>query len=128
MVKPVLVVLASVALLVPWQDPPQQLELESLKKLVEQMGYKTEQSEGANNFEFLTQRDELDIPISAEVSESRNFVWFTVFLGDPAMPELLERHPERAPGGRRRVMRRYCPPIPMPSRTGPIPPLPSGWD
>jgi hypothetical protein len=60
------------------------LEPADLQKIVEGMGYTTKmlnEEKGKEKFEFTIKAEGFDVPIAAEVSPSKNYVWFTVLLG-----------------------------------------------
>ena len=57
-----------------------QIDATSLKQMLSAMGY-TLTDLTAEKFEFTLKTSELEIPIAAEVSSSKNFIWLTVFLG-----------------------------------------------
>ena len=77
-------VLAS-AVLVPGRLRAQQpgaVDSLGLKTMVEGMGYETKPIKSDNGkFEFTVKISGLDVPIGAELSGSKNLIWFTVFLG-----------------------------------------------
>lgn len=61
------------------------IEPAQLKKVLNDLGYETKDlntEPGKEKYEFTLKRDGLDIPIGAEISPSRNYLWLTVFLGD----------------------------------------------
>lgn len=60
------------------------LEPADLQKMVDGMGYTTKmlnEEKGKEKFEFTIKAEGFDVPIAAEVSPSKNYVWFTVLLG-----------------------------------------------
>ncbi len=57
-----------------------QIDAASLKQMLSAMGY-TLKDLNEQKFEFTLQSSELEIPIGAEVSASKNFIWLTVNLG-----------------------------------------------
>lgn len=72
-----------------------QMETMQLKTLVEGMGYETKMinsEKGKEKFEFTIKTDSHNIPIGGEVSPSKNYIWFTVFLGESAKSQ--SRHTE----------------------------------
>lgn len=62
-----------------------QFDAAALKKAVEDIGYETKAlnaEAGKEKYEFNLTRDGLKIPIATEISGSRSYIWFTVFLGE----------------------------------------------
>lgn len=58
---------------------------EQLKKAIEDIGYETRTlnaTAGQERYEFKLERGGLTIPIAAEVSKSKNYLWLTVYLKD----------------------------------------------
>jgi hypothetical protein len=61
------------------------LDAVGVSKMVQGMGYelKTLNTEvGKEKYEFTISKGGLDIPIAAEVSPSKNYIWFTIFFGE----------------------------------------------
>jgi hypothetical protein len=72
------------------QDPTV-LDAAGLHKLIEGLGYDVKdvtKNPGNERYEFKITRQGMDVPVAAVISSSRNYVWFTVYLGpaptDPA--------------------------------------------
>lgn len=62
----------------PAQDT--QLDAKQLKEMITNLGYVPKDlAEG--KFEFVVTREGLDIPLAAEVSASKNYVWLTAYFG-----------------------------------------------
>ena len=62
----------------PAQDT--QLDAKQLKEMITNLGYVPKDlAEG--KFEFVVSREGLDIPLAAEVSASKNYVWLTAYFG-----------------------------------------------
>lgn len=60
------------------------LEAADLKTMIEGMGYEVKvlnEEKGNEKYEFVITKNSFDVPIAAEVSKSKNYVWFTAFLG-----------------------------------------------
>jgi len=65
----------------PSQD---KLEAAGLKSIVEGLGYETKALNaevGKEKYEFSVKVPDFNVPISAEISSSTNYIWLTVFLG-----------------------------------------------
>ncbi len=61
------------------------LDPKQLKTLIGGLGYEVKDlntEAGKEKFEFKTSAGGLDIPIGAEISPSKNYIWLTVYLGD----------------------------------------------
>ncbi len=61
------------------------LDATELKKTIEGMGFTVKalnEEKGKEKYEFTIKRSDFDIPVAAEISSSKNYVWFTVFLGE----------------------------------------------
>ncbi len=61
------------------------LDAKQLRTMIEGLGYEIKvlnAEAGKEKYEFVVKRGGLDIPIAAEVSASKNYVWLTVFLGE----------------------------------------------
>lgn len=65
------------------QDPAPVLDHKALKGLVSQLGYEAKDL-SETKFEFTISKSDLDIPIAAEISGSKNYIWLTVFFGSTA--------------------------------------------
>jgi hypothetical protein len=77
------------------------LDAANLRQLVSGLGFEPKvlnDEEGKEKYEFMAKTTEFDVPIAAEISGSKNYVWLTVFLGDapkadsPKCRALLERN------------------------------------
>lgn len=97
MLKPIPIVAVGLAALTPaiiaFQNAP--VDALELKGMVENMGYTTKllnEEKGKEKFEFSITRPDFNVPVGAEVAPSKNYVWFTVFLGTP--PKSIDRHTE----------------------------------
>lgn len=78
-----LIAVAAFPVLAGAQGEAKELSVAELKTMVENMGYTTKElSKDTGKFEFTITKEGLDIPIAAEVSGSKRYVWLTVFLGD----------------------------------------------
>ena len=61
-----------------------QIDAAKLKEMITNLGYETKtlnEEVGKEKYEFTVKNDAFDIPIAAEISPSKNYVWLTVFLG-----------------------------------------------
>jgi hypothetical protein len=70
-----------------------QFDAAQLKSAIEGLGYETKAlntEAGKEKYEFKLTRGGLDVPIAAEISPSKNFIWLTVFLGEPKADKALE--------------------------------------
>lgn len=57
----------------------------TLKKAIQDIGYEPKplgETAGKEKFEFKVEKSNLNIPVSAEISTSKNYLWLTVRLGD----------------------------------------------
>jgi hypothetical protein len=78
----------SAAILAPtWSQAQEQAQLEAnqLRDMIKAMGYETKDlvtTPGKEKFEFKITKSDLDIPIAAELSSSKRYIWLTVYLGD----------------------------------------------
>lgn len=67
----------------------ERLDGPAVNKLINGLGYETKvlvADPGKEKYEFKVTRGGLDIPIAAEVSASKNFIWLTVFFGEAPKP------------------------------------------
>jgi hypothetical protein len=66
------------------QAEGKQLESADLRKMVDNLGYTTKElgDPAKGKFEFKITKDTLDVPVAAELSASKRFIWLTAFLGD----------------------------------------------
>jgi hypothetical protein len=92
---PALITLALVLPSAPQE--PTTIDTPQLKALIEGLGYETKQiatnpEPGKEKYEFKITKSDLDVPLAAEVSPSKRYVWLTVFLGQP--PTAVEKHTE----------------------------------
>ncbi|MEQ1823260.1 MAG: hypothetical protein ABL949_12165 [Fimbriimonadaceae bacterium] len=76
---------------------PTVIDTAQLKGLIEGLGYDVRQiatnpEPGREKYEFKITKDDLNVPIGAEVSPSKRYVWLTVFLGPP--PTDMTKHTE----------------------------------
>jgi hypothetical protein len=74
--------LASVVLAPQDSDP---IDAARLKQIVTGLGFEPKslsEEAGKEKYEFTVKTDEFDVPIAAEISASKNYVWLTVYLGD----------------------------------------------
>ncbi|HMS56085.1 MAG TPA: hypothetical protein PKA27_11860 [Fimbriimonadaceae bacterium] len=79
---PVTIVGAALTLLMGGQAP--QIEHAELKNMIVGLGYEVKDistEPGKEKVEFKMKTDGFDVPIGAEVSPSKNYIWFTVNLG-----------------------------------------------
>ncbi|HVL39251.1 MAG TPA: hypothetical protein VM328_07655 [Fimbriimonadaceae bacterium] len=71
-----------------------QLERKQLRSMLEQLGYELKDivtTPGEEKVSFVLVRDELDIPIGAEISGNNAYIWYTVNLGE-AQPDSSNKH------------------------------------
>lgn len=57
----------------------------TLKQMIEGLGYEVKtlnDTAGKEKYEFTLTKDDIDVPVAAEVSPSKNYIWLTVYLGD----------------------------------------------
>lgn len=62
----------------------ERLDAPKLKTVIEGLGYEVtylNKEEGKEKFQFKVTKSGFDIPIAAEFSASKNYIWLTVFLG-----------------------------------------------
>jgi hypothetical protein len=62
-----------------------QMTAAELKEMITNAGYEVKalsEEAGKEKYEFTVKTDEFDVPIAAEISGSKNYIWLTVFLGD----------------------------------------------
>lgn len=58
-----------------------------IRTMIKNMGYEPKDlntEEGKEKYEILLVKDGLDVPIAFEVSESKRYIWLTVFFGEVA--------------------------------------------
>lgn len=78
--------LATLGIALPLFQAPAELDHDALKKLITELGYdikETPLEKGGATYEFVEKDEDFTIPILAEISESKRYIWLTVFLGDP---------------------------------------------
>ncbi len=80
------------------------LDAPSLKAMIKGLGYETKDLNvevGKEKYEFTLTTPDLNIPVGAEISPSKNYVWLTVFLGasrpDLKFEELLKSNASTQP-------------------------------
>lgn len=80
------------------------LDAAGLKSAVEGLGYETKDigtGPGKEKYEFKIEKGGLNIPVGAEVSPSKNYIWLTVNLGSDSgklnYQELLKRNAKIQP-------------------------------
>lgn len=64
---------------------PNVLDAAGLKAAIEGLGYETKvlnQEPGSEKYEFKIVTADLNVPMAAEISPSKNYIWLTVRLGD----------------------------------------------
>lgn len=92
--KPLAIALAGVALITPLLIPQTEpLDAPALKALIDGLGYPTKnlsEEKGKEKYEFQIKTGGFNVPIAGEISASKNYIWFTVFLGEP--PKDAGRH------------------------------------
>jgi len=69
--------------LVPQSDT---IDAPKLKSMIEGLGYEVKEINkevGKEKFEFTLRTEGFNVPVGAEISPSKNYIWFTVFLGKP---------------------------------------------
>lgn len=79
------VMVAAAAMISGFYPIQSQFTAKDLKSTLEGMGYELkvlEDEVGKEKWEFTISRHELDIPVGAEISASKNYIWLTVYLGD----------------------------------------------
>lgn len=72
------------------------VEAPKLREMLVNLGYEVKDLNskvGEEKYEFKLTKNDLDVPIAAEVSKSKNFIWLTAFLGEYTRqtPEKLEK-------------------------------------
>lgn len=78
--------LATLGIALPVWQAPAELDHAELKKLIEGLGYEIKETpleKGGATYEFTEKDEDFTVPILAEISESKRYIWLTVFLGDP---------------------------------------------
>ncbi len=71
------------------------LDAAALKKMISGLGFVTKELSaevGKEKYEFSIARPDFNVPIGAEISPSKNYIWFTVRLGD--IPTDVTKHAE----------------------------------
>lgn len=77
------------------------LTAEKLKEMIVNLGFEPKalnEEVGKEKYEFTVKAEGFDVPIAAEISASKNYVWLTVYLGDapadssPKIPALLKKN------------------------------------
>ncbi len=61
-----------------------QIDAPKLKEMITGLGYEVKtlnEEVGKEKYEFTVKTEGFDVPIAAEISPSKNYVWLTVFLG-----------------------------------------------
>jgi hypothetical protein len=61
------------------------IDAAKLKEMIVNLGYETKtlnEEAGKEKYEFTVKNASFDIPIAAEISPSKNYIWLTVFLGE----------------------------------------------
>lgn len=67
------------------QGSTNQIDGPKLKEMIVNIGYETRDlnsEKGKEKYEFTLKKGGLNIPVGAEISPSKNYIWLTVFLGD----------------------------------------------
>ncbi|MCC7433380.1 MAG: hypothetical protein IT363_01750 [Methanoregulaceae archaeon] len=85
--------LVALGVAVPFVQTPSELDHEGLKKMITGLGYEVKEEkleDGGATFEFVEKPEDFTIPILAEISASKRYIWLTVFLGDP--PKDVAKH------------------------------------
>jgi hypothetical protein len=62
-----------------------QITAPRLKEMVTNLGFEVKplnEEPGKEKYEFTVKTSDFDVPIAAEISGSKNYVWLTVYLGD----------------------------------------------
>lgn len=73
----------------------QQLSALQLKDMITGLPYEVKalnEEPGKEKYEFKVTTGEFDVPIAAEISPSRNYIWLTVYLGDAPKPDSPKCH------------------------------------
>lgn len=80
------------------------LDAAKLKAMINGLGYETSDLNtevGKEKYQFKITKGSLDVPMAAEFSPSKNYIWFTVFLGasKPTLKfeDMLKRNSEIQP-------------------------------
>lgn len=85
MLKNSLLTIAGITVLaLPFQENSA-LDASGLRKMIVDLGYEVKDlntEAGKEKYELTITTDDFTIPVAAEVSPSKNYVWFTVNLGD----------------------------------------------
>lgn len=66
------------------QDAEKPLEPDALKTMIEGLGYEVKvlsAEAGKEKFEFLVKTDAFNVPMAAEITPSKNYIWLTANLG-----------------------------------------------
>jgi hypothetical protein len=85
--------LAALGIALPVLQAPAELDHVELKKLIEGLGYEIKETpleKGGATYEFTEKDEDFTVPILAEISESKRYIWLTVFLGEP--PKDVAKH------------------------------------
>lgn len=85
--------LATLGVALPAFQATTELDHTGLKTALEGLGYELKEAKlekGGSTYEIVEKAEGLTVPILAEISESKRYVWLTVFLGDP--PKDVAKH------------------------------------
>ncbi len=73
----------------------EQIDAPRLKEMVTNLGFEVKslnEEVGKEKYEFTVKTSDFDVPIAAEISGSKNYVWLTVYLGDSPKPDSPKCH------------------------------------
>lgn len=77
--------IAALGVVLPTFQTPSEVDYEGLKTMITGLGYEVKENKlekGGFTYEFTEKTDEFNVPIMAEISESKRYIWLTVTLGD----------------------------------------------
>ena len=66
-----------------------------LKEMITNLGFEVKalnEEVGKEKYEFTVKTTDFDVPIAAEISGSKNYIWITVYLGDAPKPDSPKCH------------------------------------
>lgn len=84
---------ATLGVVLPSFQTPTETDYEGLKGLITGLGYEVKETKlekGGFTYEFVEKTEDFTVPILAEISESKRYIWLTVALGDP--PKEVAKH------------------------------------
>lgn len=85
--------IAALGVVLPTFQTPTEIDYDGLKAMISGLGYEVKETKlekGGFTYEFTEKTDEFNVPIMAEISESKRYIWLTVTLGD--LPKDTAKH------------------------------------